>query len=243
MKMSLKGIRLVTFDATNTLLRFKIHPWQYYANIGRNYGFEGSINDLKPRLLQSYNMMWNKHPNFGKTTISWESWWTQVVQKTFDGHLPKKADINSLAVDLINDFKTTKCWYLADGANEILSILKNRGITIGVISNFDPRLTEILHNVNIYDKIDFIVTSFEIGYTKPDREIFDHALKILVNISPKECLHIGDDLQNDYKAARDAGWNALLVTNKISNFDYHVDKEYCFNNLKEIHDVILENRI
>ncbi|CAH2035760.1 unnamed protein product, partial [Iphiclides podalirius] len=111
--------------------------------------------------------MWEKYPNFGRNTISWESWWNQVVKKTFDGHLPKNADINSLASELISDFKTTKCWKLA-----------------------------------------------EVGHTKPDREIFDHALKVHMNACPAECLHIGDDLEKDFRGARAAGWHALLVTNK-----------------------------
>ena len=30
-------------------------------------------------------------------------------------------------------------------------------------------------------------------------------------LDPSECLHIGDNVENDYQAARAAGWNALLL--------------------------------
>ncbi|XP_068619999.1 rhythmically expressed gene 2 protein-like [Battus philenor] len=240
--MTLQSIRLVTFDATNTLLRFKVHPWQYYTTVGRDYGFVGTGNDLKPRLLDSYKEMWNKYPNFGKNIISWEDWWGQVIKKTFNGQLPKTADIDCLASKLINDFRTTKCWCLAEGGDDLLNIFKNRGISLGVISNFDPRLIEVLHNVNIYNKFDFVLNSFDIGVAKPDRKIFEYALTILSkDIIPEECIHIGDDVEKDYLAARAAGWNGILISKNTCSENVKMEHIYC--SLNDLYKAISENKL
>ncbi|CAG4984715.1 unnamed protein product [Parnassius apollo] len=240
--MCIKGVNLITFDATNTLLRFRIHPWQYYSIVARDYGFKGSENDLKPRLLENYKAVWNEYPNFGKGLISWEDWWSHVVKRTFKGQLPKSADVNRLCDKLINDFKTTKCWRLADGADKILNMLRNQGISLGVISNFDPRLVEILQNMQIYNKFHFVLTSFDIGYPKPNRKMFDRASIACENVHPRACLHIGDDIEKDYKAARSAGWHALLVTNQKLK-DNSIVAKHIFVNLDELHDAICNDKV
>lgn len=245
--MSLRCIRLVTFDATNTLLKFKVQPWEYYTILGRDYGFEGSNEEIKSRLLDNYKLMWKKYPNFGKDSMKWEDWWRQVVKKTFDGQLPSNANVEGLATQLINDYKTTKCWHLTDGSHEVLNYLRNYGAFLGVISNFDPRLVEILHNVKIDYKLDFIYNSFDIGFAKPDRKIFDHVLMKDIpgkpkNLLPKNCLHIGDDVEKDYKAAKAAGWNALLIS-KNKNLQDCIPKDHIFPNLIDLRLAISNNKL
>ncbi|KAM3956893.1 haloacid dehalogenase-like hydrolase domain-containing protein 3 [Aphomia sociella] len=214
--MGLQHLKLVTFDVTNTLLKFRVPPWQYYTVVAREHGFEGTEEDVKSRFLDSYNVMWKKHPNFGKCTIAWDKWWRQVVKRTFEGRLPVSSDANVIADTLIEEFKTTKCWCAMEGSEKILNLLQKKGISIGVISNFDPRLYDILHNIGLIDKFDFIITSYEFGHSKPDEKIFKHALE-RSNRCPKasESLHIGDDVKKDYEGARLAGWHAVLVTKNI----------------------------
>ncbi|XP_059055249.1 rhythmically expressed gene 2 protein-like [Achroia grisella] len=211
--MGLQNIKLVTFDATNTLLKFRIPPWKYYAAVARNYGFKGTDEDVKSRLVTNYDAVWAQYPNFGKSTICWNEWWRQVVKRTFDGHLPVASDVNNIASQLIEDYKTTKCWYPAEGGEELLNSLQKRGIPIGVLSNFDPQLYDVLRNVGIINRFNFVITSYEFGYSKPDERIFRHALeRCHQSVRPSEALHIGDDVKNDYEGARSAGWHAVLIT-------------------------------
>ncbi|KAI5640902.1 haloacid dehalogenase-like hydrolase domain-containing protein [Phthorimaea operculella] len=233
--MSLQGIKLVTFDATNTLLKFKVPPWQHYAAVAREYGFKGTSDDLKHRLLNSYKIMWNQHPNFGRTSLQWEPWWKQVVKLTFDGQLPSQADIEVIATRLIDEFKTTKCWSQAEGGKNLIQLLRNKGITsVGVISNFDPRLVDILKSVRIHDSFDFILTSYETGFSKPDERIFKKALeKCDLGVIPSESLHIGDDLAKDYDAAKSAGWHALIISQNTKT-EKPPASDHVFNNLEEV---------
>lgn len=212
--MTLHGIKLVTFDATNTLLRFRMLPYDYYAVVARSHGFKGTGVDIKNQFLCSYKELTKQHPNFGKDSISWERWWTRLIEMTFQGHLTEHAKVE-VSKQLIADFKTPTCWQVADGGVELVNLLKKCGTVVGVISNFDPRLHQILTNLSINKCFKFVLTSYEAGVCKPDGKIFTIAqAQYGSNILPRECLHIGDDLEKDYNAARATGWHALLVTSK-----------------------------
>ncbi|XP_072930958.1 rhythmically expressed gene 2 protein-like [Epargyreus clarus] len=232
--MNLKCLKLVTFDATNTLLKFRVPPWQYYAIVAREHGFQGTDNDIKNCLLDSYKVMLKKYPNFGRTTISWENWWTQIVKMTFKGHLPVNANVDSIAVKLIDEFKTTKCWCKAEGSERLINLLQNSGVCLGVISNFDPRLHEILHNIKLDKVFQFVVTSYESGISKPSKEIFEYAIKKSgKKLKPSECLHIGDDLEKDYVGARNAGWHAVIVSGNVKT-ENPPAMDHVFKNLDEL---------
>lgn len=238
--MSLRGIKLVTFDATNTLLKFRVPPWQHYAAVAQDHGFRGTGDDIKQRLLSSYKVMWNRYPNFGKSKITWNQWWEQVVRSTFEGQLPENVDVELIAKQLIEEFTTSKCWLAAEGGPKLIELLCDNGLSIGVISNFDPRLNNILNNVKL-NNFDFVLTSYEIGYIKPDKRIFKHAIdKWGKDLQPSECLHIGDDVEKDYEGARGAGWHAVLVSSHLQS-EIPPAPEHVFKSLDDL-SVAIRNR-
>lgn len=237
----MQSIKLVTFDATNTLLKFRTPPWHHYTMVARDYGFKGTPDEVRKKLLDSYSLMWKKYPNFGKSQVSWDHWWREVVKKTFDGQLPGEKNVNIIANQLIEEFKTKKCWYLDDGGRNLLKILEKRGLQLGIISNFDPRLNDILNNLEIAEKFNFVVTSYETGFSKPDTRIFDCALEKAGRVvGPLEALHIGDDVKKDYLGAKAAGWHALLVTSNKESIEKPPALNHVFNNLQDV-CVAIEN--
>ena len=65
----------------------------------------------------------------------------------------------------------------------------------------------VLQNLGISKYFAHVFISSELGVDKPDPEIFRRALRIM-NLEPNEVLHVGDDPERDWKAAKAAG---LLV--------------------------------
>ena len=61
----------------------------------------------------------------------------------------------------------------------------------------------------IYDLVDGVFYSYDIGYTKDDKESYQYVEKTL-NVKPTEILHIGDTLKSDYLKPVENGWNALF---------------------------------
>ncbi|XP_023954160.2 rhythmically expressed gene 2 protein-like [Bicyclus anynana] len=235
--MFLNGIKLVTFDVTNTLLKFRMPPYDYYAFVAHSHGFKGTGIDIKNRLLSSYKDLTKQHPNFGRDSITWKRWWSRVIEMTFHGHLPTNAKVDVISEKLIEDFKTSSCWEVAEGGVELIRLLKSLGIVVGVISNIDPRLHDILTNLCIDGCFEFVLTSYEVGVCKPDKMIFECAqAKYGKSISSSQCLHIGDDLEKDYNGAKAAGWHALLITDKVKSHSVNT-----YSNLKELHEAI-ENK-
>lgn len=81
----------------------------------------------------------------------------------------------------------------------------------------------------IYDLVDGVFYSYDIGYTKDDKESYQYVEKIL-NVKPAEILHIGDTLKSDYLKPVENGWNALLYG--VSD-DESVN---CISSLMELYD-------
>ena len=87
-------------------------------------------------------------------------------------------------------------------------------LKIALISNA-ARSTETykrtLDALGIGEYFDHFVISCEIGYLKPRKEIFRHALKLL-GVKPEEALHIGDLFNADVVGAVSCGMNACLYS-------------------------------
>jgi putative hydrolase of the HAD superfamily len=122
-----------------------------------------------------------------------------------------------LADTLITHFTDATCWAPRDGAVPLLESLKqDKSVTLGVVSNFDPRLHSILEACKLSDYFKFVLTSYEAGCAKPDPKIFRQALDLaaLEGLRPQQALHVGDNLDLDIKGAKEAGWEAWLVGDK-----------------------------
>lgn len=235
--MSLQGIKLVTFDVTNTLLNFRLPPWHYYITIAKTYpGYNATEDDIRAKFKHYFKNMWIEHPNFGKNTIHWVNWWREVVARTLKDHLPADTNIKGLADKIIEEFRTDKCWEVSKGSDRLIGHLRTLDISIGVISNFDPRLNEILQRVGLIDKFDFVLASYEFGHCKPDKRIFVKAIDLCKDtVKPSQALHIGDDVQKDYEGTRRAGWHALLI-NKQPDSEKKLNQSHIF---KDLNDLIL----
>lgn len=79
----------------------------------------------------------------------------------------------------------------------------------------------MIKDLEISQYLDFVITSKEVGYEKPNKEIFIAALK-KGGVSEKGelALHIGDDLEKDIQGAANAGMKSILIHrngSKVSN--------------------------
>ncbi len=105
--------------------------------------------------------------------------------------------------------KTPNYWMPFDNVHEVLSELKDLGICLGVISNWDDSIREILSDHELVEYFDNIIISNEVGYEKPNTEIFKIALKE-ANVRPENCLYVGDNYYDD-SVSEKVGINYLLI--------------------------------
>lgn len=90
----------------------------------------------------------------------------------------------------------------------VLAELKHRGLAVGVCSNLaKPYGVPVrLH----FPGLDAYSLSYEVGYTKPDERIYEHALHHL-RVRPEEVLFIGDTPVADFYGPREFGMSSCLL--------------------------------
>src|SRR5262245_2342714 len=91
-----------------------------------------------------------------------------------------------------------------------LSGLRDRGLTLVAVSNWDCSLPRVLERCDLDGLLDGTVTSAGAGSRKPDPAIFRTALE-LVGCEPSEVVHVGDTAEEDVLGARAAGIRPLLI--------------------------------
>lgn len=99
-------------------------------------------------------------------------------------------------------------------AREVLEHLSGRGYRIGLISNTGRTpgsvLRQLLERMNIARYFDLMIFSDEVLVRKPEKQIFNHAIRGLSTL-PRLSIHVGDDPEADFQGAKRAGMNALLI--------------------------------
>lgn len=91
-----------------------------------------------------------------------------------------------------------------------LAGLRDRGLTLIAVSNWDCSLPRVLERCGLDGLLDSTVTSAGTGSRKPDPGIFRAALEV-AGCEPAEALHVGDTPEEDVVGARAAGIRPLLI--------------------------------
>jgi len=88
--------------------------------------------------------------------------------------------------------------------------LRRLGYKLVVVSNANGTVRQAFRRVGLFDLVDVIVDSAEEGFEKPDRRLFDAALR-LAGATHARALHVGDIYHIDIAGARAAGLTPVLV--------------------------------
>ena len=107
--------------------------------------------------------------------------------------------------------KQNNLWHrMMPSTPAVLQQLCTRGLTLGVVSNSDGRITAILQQCGIAQFFDIIIDSHEVGVEKPDSQIFALALQRL-HVQPQHTMYVGDIYGIDVVGAERAGLQAVLL--------------------------------
>ncbi|ORX54147.1 HAD-superfamily hydrolase [Hesseltinella vesiculosa] len=211
-------IRLITFDAYNTLFKPRGSLSAQYAHEAAKVGLQVHPDSVSKGFGQAYRQQLLRAPLYGSQQgMTSEQWWEELVYNTFtEAGVEKKAldtQFPRLFHALFHRFMSREGYSVFHDVQPALRELKRRGFKMGVISNCDERLGTVLQNLQLDSFFEFVLPSCTAGVEKPDGRIFDTALDLIDDrsILCTEALHVGDDIKRDYYGARDAGWNAVLL--------------------------------
>ncbi|KAF4521726.1 hypothetical protein B566_EDAN012174 [Ephemera danica] len=216
----------------------------HYARTGALFGVEADPDALTKSFKKQWKHLNRSMPKFGVDHHGWEHWWSEAVHRTFidAGVKCDNKILRDIAKNLIDQYTTPSCWQHCDGSVELLNRIKSERIPLGIVSNFDTRLEKILENMNVYHYFDFILTSYGVGYPKPDRRIFDAALQQHPSLDPGEVLHVGDTPEVDCTGALEAGWNSWLVSTDPCP-SHQENEQHHSGTLKQLHDHLFTSEV
>ena len=123
-----------------------------------------------------------------------------------------------LAEALFQAFSDPAAYRLFDDVRPALDELAGRGITLGLVSNFEPWLDEVLALQGIDGRFAAVAVSGKLEVAKPDPRIFKAALD-QAGADPGATVHVGDQPVNDVAGATAAGITPVL----IDRFGRHPD--------------------
>jgi epoxide hydrolase-like predicted phosphatase len=90
---------------------------------------------------------------------------------------------------------------------DLIAWIKDRGIQVSLLSKTEPPVAKLLREHGAYDLFSEVVLSCEVGYAKPDPEVYEIALARTAT-KPEACLFI-DDQQKMLEPAINLGFKTI----------------------------------
>ncbi|TDM32809.1 HAD-IIIA family hydrolase [Macrococcoides canis] len=147
------------------------------------------------------------------------TWKDQVYESLINEFSLFNFTVNTLLDDYLERFHESVV--PMDNLYETLEILSSENIKIGIITNGKTDFQKKnIKSLNIEHYLDVIVVSDEVGFKKPQPEIFLFALDKL-NADISNTLFVGDHIVNDIKGANNIGIKTLLFDKKKENVHIH----------------------
>jgi putative hydrolase of the HAD superfamily len=208
--------KVIFLDAVGTLFGIRGSVGEIYSAIALSMaGVEISAPSLDRAFRQSFK---NSKP-LAFSQVNEElipkleyQWWRAIVKETLTeaGVIDKFLDFEQFFAQLYAYFATPAPWYIYP---EVVFTLKNwqkLGIELGIISNFDTRLDQVIESLELKQYFSSFTISSMVGAAKPEGKIFMAALE-KHNCQPLQAWHIGDSLKEDYYGAKAVGITAFWL--------------------------------
>lgn len=203
------AVRVILFDAVNTLIRAEPPVEDIYHRLGGRYGSHLCVEEIKRRFRAAFCRQKEQDRQRQWQTDEQREYrrWQSIVGEVF----AELADTEDLFDALWNHFARADAWACFPEVAESLVRLAARGYLLGIASNFDRRLRAVTEGISALEPCRrWLFISSELGWLKPARQFFETITERL-GVAAREILYVGDDYQADCLAALHAGWQAVWI--------------------------------
>jgi len=205
-------IKAVFFDLYHTLVRYEPPREELQANALREFGIAVSPESLRRPLIVADEFIYQE---IARSSLSQRPKEEQMaVWAQYERILLKEAGIEAdepLILGLLGKMKQADMkLVLFDDVMPALTSLKSRGLILGLISNADRDITPLLNDLGLLSLLQVVVTSQDVGCTKPQPEIFQEAAR-RAGVQPSEAVYVGDQYQIDVVGAGQVGMKGILL--------------------------------
>jgi len=199
-------IRAVLFDAGNTLIY--ADPARM-AEIFRSEGSEADTSTVAGAELRARRSLHEaiKDGHVGTEPEVWHEYFVALFRH--GGVSPDRMEAVGRRIREVH--AVDHLWtHVAPDTEAALDALREAGMRLGVISNADGRIEEVLERCGLRPYFEFVVDSQVVGVEKPDPAIFQEGTRRL-GLPAEACLYVGDLYPVDYLGATAVGMSAVLI--------------------------------
>jgi len=191
--------KTVLFDFVNTLA---------YLSPTREEILQQFLQEKKELILEAYRDT-DEQSYYSSVNIT-DSTQKRVFYQEYNQKL-----FTNLGLVCYNEFhdyynNVKKEWLLYEDSLSTIETLKAKDINVGIISNFDKNLDEVLRFLKIDNLLDILVISADIQIEKPSIEFYKY-VKNNYNLDLDKTLYVGDSYNLDYKPSRAVGFKSFII--------------------------------
>jgi putative hydrolase of the HAD superfamily len=205
-------LRAVTFDITGTLVhspRLSEIYWQVLDRHGHRVRLRAVRRELPHTFEDMACQVDHRWDRFTAHSGGERGYWRAFLEclcRRLGTHAPSRF----AAAELFDRFRRAESWEVFEDVVPTLESLGEQGLRLGVVSNWDHRLPDLLADLGLAPFFDTITYSSMCGVEKPHPHIFQQCLAAL-DVPPARALHVGDRALEDAEGALGAGMRALRL--------------------------------
>jgi HAD superfamily hydrolase (TIGR01549 family) len=207
-------IRAIFYDLDGTLRMNVPNGWRAFADYASEFGLQiGSEDILRAARWEHYYFaespeIRSDRVSFAEGSAFWENY--NRRQLAIFGASPEQ--VAELAPKLHQ--RMTESYHpqdkIAEGLVETLTMLKDQGYILGVLSNRNESYSGYLAERGLSEFFDLAIYAGEAGIYKPNPGVFHYLLE-KAGVSAEESIYVGDNYYADVLGSRGAGMSAILL--------------------------------
>jgi putative hydrolase of the HAD superfamily len=200
-------VECVLFDAGDTLLAPSPSFQGRFVAVATAHGL--ALDEARVEAALAAAVREARWPDDWTDPATQRAFWCDFYRRALAalGHHDAGSEV---AEALFEAFSDPAAYKLFDDARPTLAALAGRGLTLGVVSNFEPWLADVLALEGVDHLFATVAISGALGVAKPEPAIFRHALR-QAGAAPAATVHVGDQPRNDAEAAAAVGIRPVLI--------------------------------
>lgn len=203
----------ILFDAYGTLVELD----DFYGRLQRGFAARGVVLCDRVVRAAAHKEMRHYMNNVlrARNLESWESLRRECAQVLGDAVREQGARHDLTPEVLLAILADAIVFRLYPETRQVLETLQERGVPMGVLSNWDYQLPLRFEELDLARYFHFVLSSSQAGLEKPGVELFHFGLeyiqKVRPDLAPHDCLYVGDHYEKDVLGAQSAGFNPVWI--------------------------------
>jgi putative hydrolase of the HAD superfamily len=232
----------VILDVDGTLFTLKESLGRSYSDVLAGLGVGANERALDMSCRTTWRAFQDQYlnvaGNFSTSHEREEAVWKEFVRRVLAGaSVTCSVELRERAIsDIYNFFSRGVTRRVAAGAEQFLSLMKQRGIPIIAATNNDRRTVQVVRELGLSSHFEYLFVSGDLAWKKPSPNFFLEISK-RIGVPTAGLLHIGNNRELDVLAARKAGLHAIQF-----GIDASGEEDFAVRDFAELIQVLLGGR-